>query len=164
MHALDAPHSRTLRVGRFSEPNRIYVVTSCTFHRRPVFNDLYLGRILVGEFRFQQEAARGMTLAYVVMPDHFHWLMQLPPGEELSKVVQSVKGRAANRINRIVGAQGSKLWQPGFHDHAVRRAEDLVGLAQYVVSNPVRAGLVHSVTDYALWDSVWASEWLELRT
>jgi REP element-mobilizing transposase RayT len=97
------------------------------------------------------------------MPDHFHWLMQLLPGAELSGVVQSVKGRTASRINRSARAQGSKLWQPGFHDHAVRREEDLGALARYIVENPLRAGLVQNVADYALWDSVWAAEWLELR-
>jgi REP element-mobilizing transposase RayT len=160
---LDEPQSRALRIGRYSEPNRIYIVTSCTFDRRPVFRDLYLGRVLVGEFRFQQEVAHAATLTYVIMPDHFHWLMRLLPGAELSGVVQSVKGRTATRINRIVGTLGSKLWQPGFHDRAVRREEDLAGLAHYIVCNPVRAGLVHNVADYALWDSLWAAEWLELQ-
>jgi REP element-mobilizing transposase RayT len=162
VHASDAPHSRTLRIGRLSEPNRIYAVTSCTLDRRPIFRDFYLGRILVGEFKFQQEHARAVTLAYVVMPDHFHWLMQLLPGSKLSAVVQSVKGRAASRINRLTGAPGYRLWQPGFHDHAVRREEDLAALARYIVGNPVRAGLARSVADYALWDSVWVAEWLDL--
>jgi REP element-mobilizing transposase RayT len=114
--------------------------------------------MLVAEFK--RELARAATLAYVIMPDHFHWLMQLLPGSELSGVVQSVKGRVAGRINRLTGARGSRLWQPGFHDHAVRREEDLAALARYIVWNPVRAGLARSVADYALWDSVWAAEWL----
>jgi REP element-mobilizing transposase RayT len=163
VHVSDAPHSRTLRIGRRSEPNRIYVITSCTFDRRPIFRDLYLGRVVVGEFRLQQEVAHAATLAYVIMPDHFHWLMRLLPGAELARVVQSVKGRSAKRINRIAGPQVPKLWQPGFHDHAVRREQDLVGLAHYIVGNPVRAGLAHNVANYALWDSVWVAEWLEVR-
>jgi REP element-mobilizing transposase RayT len=120
--------------------------------------------MLVGEFRLQQELARATTLAYVIMPDHFHWLMQLLPGSEFSGVVQSVKGRAAGRINRLTGEQGSRLWQSGFHDHAVRREENLAVLARYIVENPVRAGLARSVADYALWDSVWAAEWLDCST
>jgi REP element-mobilizing transposase RayT len=118
--------------------------------------------MLVGEFRFQHEVACATTLAYVVMPDHFHWLVQLLRGAELAGVVQSVKGRAASRMNRVTGRAGSRLWQSGFHDHAVRREEDLRALARYIVENPVRAGLVRSVANYALWDSVWAAEWLEL--
>jgi hypothetical protein len=39
----------------------------------------------------------------------------------------------------------------------------LVGLAHYIVGNPVRAGLAHNVANYALWDSVWVAEWLEVR-
>ena len=164
MHTSDAPHSRSLRIGRISGPNQIYILTSCTIDRRPVFGNLYVGRILAGELKYQHELARAATLAYVIMPDHFHWLMQLLPGADLAEVVQSVKGRAARRINRIAGVSGTKLWQPGFHDRAVRREDDLAGLARYIVGNPVRAGLVQSVANYALWDSVWAAEWLELQT
>jgi REP element-mobilizing transposase RayT len=81
--------------------------------------------------------------------------MQLRPGAEFSAVVQSVKGLSATRINRMVGVAGSRVWQPGFHDHAVRREEDLVALARYVVSNPLRAGLVRNLGEYSLWDAIW---------
>jgi hypothetical protein len=66
-----------------------------------------------------------------------------------------VKGRSALEINRAGGLTGSRVWQPGFHDHAVRREEDLAELARYIIENPVRARLVDHVGEYALWDSVW---------
>jgi REP element-mobilizing transposase RayT len=148
-------HSSALRKGRVSESNQIYVVTSVTFARRPLFTDLTLGRIVVRAFQFQQSTRRASTLAYVVMPDHFHWLLQLGFEATLSAVVQSVKTYSANRINRVRDTAGDKVWQPGFHDHAVRREEDLVAIARYVVANPLRAGLVRSVRNYSLWDAVW---------
>ncbi len=40
-------------------------------------------------------------------------------------------------------------------DHALRKDEDLVHLARYVVANPVRAGLVERLGDYPLWDAQW---------
>lgn len=48
-----------------------------------------------------------------------------------------------------------RLWQPGFHDHAVRREESLEAIARYIVANPLRAGLVKKVGDYPLWDAIW---------
>jgi REP element-mobilizing transposase RayT len=48
-----------------------------------------------------------------------------------------------------------RLWQPGYHDHALRREEDLVATARYLVANPLRAGLVQHIGDYPLWDAVW---------
>ena len=94
------------------------------------------------------------TLAYVVMPDHLHWLMQLHSQHSLSNAVMSVKGRSALEINRVRQA-GGMVWEPGFHDHALRREEDLQDVARYVVCNPLRAGLVGRINDYPLWDAVW---------
>ena len=38
---------------------------------------------------------------------------------------------------------------------AVRREEDLKMIARYIVTNPIRAGLVQKVGDYPLWDATW---------
>ncbi|MGA9470718.1 MAG: transposase, partial [Candidatus Macondimonas sp.] len=50
---------------------------------------------------------------------------------------------------------GMRIWQPGFHDRAMRREEDLRSAARYLVGNPLRAGLVEKAGDYPHWDAVW---------
>jgi len=148
-----SPHSSALRKGRVSELHRIYLITSVTEARKPWFADLYLGRLVVRAFMGARPEAD--TLAYVVMPDHFHWLMQLGKAGDLSDVVQGVKSVSSHRVNQRLGRRGN-IWQDdGFHDHAVRREEDLLALARYVVANPLRAGLVRRLGDYPLWDAVW---------
>jgi REP element-mobilizing transposase RayT len=119
-----------------------------------LFADLYLGRIVVRALHCGSAAISATTVAYVVMPDHLHWLVQLHPGHRLSGVVRAIKGRSALEIGRARGVRGP-VWEVGFHDHAVRREEDLQDLARYVVCNPIRAGLVRSIYDYSLWDAVW---------
>jgi len=47
------------------------------------------------------------------------------------------------------------VWQRGFHDHAVRREENLRALARYIIANPLRAGLTRSPAEYSFWDCVW---------
>jgi putative transposase len=37
----------------------------------------------------------------------------------------------------------------------VRRDEDLVRLARYIVANPLRTRIVAHIGDYPLWDSIW---------
>jgi len=149
---MEKPHGRNLRKGRFSEPNRICLVTMVTKERVPYFNDFHHGRFLVHVLR--GEMPRAETLAYVVMPDHMHRLMQLREGYALSNVVATVKSVSSHRINRTLGRIGS-LWQAGFHDHALRRDEDVADVARYIVANPLRAGLVKSLGDYSLWDAIW---------
>jgi len=88
------------------------------------------------------------------MPDHFHWLVQLDRETTLQEVVQKLKGRSARRINKLKLVT-TRVWQRGFHDHAVRVEEDLENLANYLIQNPLRAGLVSDVDDYPYWGSVW---------
>ena len=137
-----------------SGPTNVYLVTAVTFDRRPYFGNLRHGRTLVNNIRAQDVAGRTDTIAYVVMPDHFHWLFTLVTDTSLAAIVKRVKGSSARNINALSGGAGP-VWQPSFHDHAVRREESLVAMAQYVVMNPVRAGLVQHSGDYSLWDCVW---------
>lgn len=147
------PYSDLLR-GRASVGGQIYLVTTVTRSRVPLFTDLGAGRIVVRALHCEAIAKSATTLAYVVMPDHLHWLMQLHPEQDLSTVVRSVKGKSAFEIGRLRGTRGP-MWEVGFHEHAVRREEDLRTLARYVVRNPIRARLVRSVYNYSLWDAVW---------
>ena len=151
---LNSAGSHKLRNGRFSEENRIYLVTSVTFRRERIFSHMKLGRILILAMHAEQSAGHVQSLAFVVMPDHFHWLLSLTGGQALSTCVGRVKSRASRLINRASGRHG-RMWQDGFHDHAVRKEEDLADIARYVVANPLRAGLVRKIGDYSLWDAIW---------
>ena len=147
------PHARHLRRGRHSQINQIYLITTCTQDRQPLFTDWYLGRIVVAHLREADQLLLIESLCFVVMPDHLHWLFALRDGE-LATVINRVKSKSAIMINRYRGGGGT-VWQKSFHDHALRADEDVVGCARYVVANPLRAGLVKRVGDYPLWDAKW---------
>jgi REP element-mobilizing transposase RayT len=149
----DLPASNRLRIGRYTEPNRIYLLTTITRDREPIFKDFTLGRVVVNQFRCAQDQGFANSLAWVVMHDHFHWLIELQKGS-LSELMQKTKSMSTKAIKQSTG-RSTSLWQRGFHDRALRREEDLVKLARYVVANPLRAGLVGKLGDYPLWDAVW---------
>ena len=142
------PHASALRRGRHSESGRIYLVTTVTLERKPVFRDLSSARLVIRALAHEQAMERAWTLAYVLMPDHLHWLMELGDDRSLSGVVRAVKAVSAHRL-------GGAVWQKGFHDHALRCEEDLQDVARYVVANPLLAGLVERLGDYPHWDAVW---------
>lgn len=146
--------SRNLRKGRVSQFGGVYLVTATTAERRPLFSDFAYARLLVDELRRLQRGNLAHSLAWVVMPDHFHWLMRLDAPVPLSSVVKALKGRTARRLGPLLGEDG-KVWQPGFHDRALRRESELLPTARYVVANPLRAGLVRRLGDYPHWDAVW---------
>jgi putative transposase len=153
MPLLEKPHSGRLRVGRYSETQRRYLLTCTTHERRAVFSDFTCARLLIAELRCAQAEGLLDSLAWVVMPDHFHWLIVLQHGS-VEQLMQLVKGRSARVLNQALGRSG-RLWQSGYHDRALRREEDIQAVARYIVANPLRAGLVGRLGDYPFWDAVW---------
>ncbi|MGU3305460.1 REP-associated tyrosine transposase [Pseudomonas sp. M5A4_2d] len=149
----ELPASHRLRIGRFSEPNRTYLITTNTHERTPIFSDFHLGRLVVWQLRVAQHQGLANSLAWVIMPDHFHWLLELQKGS-LADLMCQVKSKSTRNVNGVTGRKG-RLWQESFHDRALRKEDDLVKMARYVVANPLREGLVKKIGDYPLWDAIW---------
>ena len=149
------PHSCDLRKGRFSEAGRIYHIRTSTARLRPLFRDFWLGREVVRSLRFLHRRGDVESLAFVVMPDHLHWLIRLAESRSLEAVLHSMKSYTSHQIGPRLASNGTRVWQPGYFDRALRSDDDLKDVARYIVMNPVRAGLCHRLADYSLWDSIW---------
>jgi putative transposase len=115
---------------------------------------LSLARVVISEMRRLHEAEVLHSLAWVVMPDHVHWLFQLGDLVTLSTAMKAFKARSAQRLNEKLVRSGP-IWQKAYYDHALRGDEDMQGIARYIVGNPLRAGLVDRIGDYPHWDAVW---------
>jgi len=155
VYAPSKKHGKNLRKGRFSEPGRIYQLTCVSYRRQHFFSNFASARLVVQAL--MQEQLRAATLCFVLMPDHLHWLIQLQQNISLATIMQSIKSRSSHNINRRLGRTG-RVWQQGYHDHGLRREEDVKDTARYIIANPIRAGLVASVMDYPHWDAVWIEE------
>ncbi|MDP3677467.1 MAG: transposase [Methylotenera sp.] len=142
------PHQKDLRKGRYTQENQIYHITTATLNRAPIFADIKTARLIINILKKSDELNKTNTLAFVIMPDHIHWLFQLNQSHTLSKLVQSIKSISARAL-------GKPIWQTGYYDHAIRKEEDIQNIARYIVANPVRAGLVTKVGDYPHWDAMW---------
>ncbi len=153
---------RQLRKSRISLVARAYMITTCCNAREPLFENIDLGNIVVDELRKSDDQDRTYTFAYVVMPDHLHWLFQLRERNSLQSVVRRTKGRSAYRVNQT-RMQTGPVWQRGYHDRLVRQEESLETVGDYIVHNPVRAGLVEDIIDYPLWDILWRRRRGEVR-
>ena len=136
-----------LRKGRYSEIGCVYHLVFSTSNRKPVFNDFDKARYLIGLLGGCQCQGFAQTMAFVVMPDHVHWLFELKRGS-ISGLIQRVK-------SFYTKYEGRNVWNKGFYDHAIRADEDLANVARYIVVNPLRAGLVKKVGNYPHWDAIW---------
>ena len=148
-------YGHNLRKGRVSIPGQIYLITTVTKGRTPIFTDLTIARIAIKSIHYTELVCDIKSLSFVIMPDHIHWLFSLGKKNTLSEVVAMMKRRSGYRINQYNDQPGIAVWQRGFHDYALRDEEDIKSVARYIVANPLRAGLVEYIGDYPFWDAAW---------
>jgi REP element-mobilizing transposase RayT len=152
--ALATPGYVALRKGRRSLPTQTYLVTTTTSSRTPLFSDFDRASLTAAVLADPVLWRESRLLCWVLMPDHWHGIIELASYESLNDLMRRVKAVTAAAVNRSEGRLGS-VWAAGFHDHALRYEEDLVGIARYVVENPVRAGICTRVAEYPFWDAAW---------
>ena len=146
-----------MRRGRYSEANRIYLVTFATDQRHPWFADARLAEVALSALLDSRSWRNSTLLAWVLMPDHWHGLIELDEYDCLPALVRQIKCNSSRRVRAALGAVvPAAVWAKAYHDRALRREEALLAAARYVVMNPVRAGLVQKVREYPYWGAVWA--------
>jgi len=83
---------------------------------------------------------------HTVMPDHVHVILQPIEKdfsvEPLGDILGDIKSYTARSINKVLGRNGS-LWLDESFDRIMRDEAEYKKVAQYILENPVRAGLVH---------------------
>jgi REP element-mobilizing transposase RayT len=102
---------------------------------------------IVAEALHHCDGERYRLLAYVVMPNHVHVLIEQFEGFRLGEVVSSWKLFTAKALNRRLGAEGA-VWAADYHDRFIRDAAHLANAVRYIEENPVKAGLVASPGDW----------------
>jgi REP element-mobilizing transposase RayT len=144
----------TLRKGRVSYAQQVYLITFVTHQRKPLFADFELACTAAGALADARNWEQAKLLAWVLMPYHWHALVELRSDSPLAKVVQELKANSARKLG-VAHPEIAQVWARAFHDRALRRDDDLVDAARYLVMNPIRAGLARKIREYPFWDAVW---------
>jgi REP element-mobilizing transposase RayT len=88
-------------------------------------------------------------ICYCIMPNHVHLIFHLlEQGKNPSKIMQTIKRISAYYANLTLDKKGS-FWQAESFDHIIRNEEELEKLIEYILMNPVKAGLVE---DWRSWE------------
>ena len=139
------PHERALWLRPEDE---IFFVTVCCEPRGK--NQLCHSSIARGifdsvEFRNQN----GVWYAHLVclMPDHLHALISFPYERPMKQITSDWK--------RFLATKLKIEWQRDFFDHRLRKEESYREKADYILANPVRAGLI---THPEEWPYFWVAE------
>ncbi|MGN2246457.1 transposase [Frateuria sp. GZRR35] len=136
-----------------SLPSQVYLLTVVTQRWRKLFADAAMAAAASRCMVHPDCWGDAQLLAWVLMPDHWHGLVQLGYRDDLSLVMNRMKAVVSRKLGLEHGP--GTIWARGFHDRAMRQEDDLRAAARYIVANPVRAGMVSHACDYPYWDCVW---------
>jgi putative transposase len=124
----------------------IYFITiGCAERNR---NELAVPKVAAALYHsivYQNQRRVWFAHLFMLMPDHVHALLSFPPeGKPIKEVIRLWKHWTAVKIGIH--------WQRDFFEHRLRHDESRREKADYILNNPVRAGLVGSASD---WPYVW---------
>ena len=99
-------------------------------------------------------------IAYVVMPNHVHWVFT-PLARRIARggrhrltITAAFKAHTALACNRLLQRQG-RFWQAESYDRVVRHQDELERIVRYVENNPVRAGLCDRAEGWEFSSAAW---------
>ena len=98
---------------------------------------------LVQETILHFDGRRYRILAWCVMPNHIHVIIEMIEGYPLDKIIHSFQSYSAHKANKILSRTGP-FWFHEYFDRFIRNEEHLADAIEYVEMNPVKARLVTS--------------------
>ena len=122
-----------------------YFVTICTCENRLILTDGWPYAEIVAILSQSSGKLGFDVLAYTFMPDHFHLLVEGREGSDLREFVRLFKSRSSYLYKTLYG---TSLWQSSYFDRVLRKDEDSLRVAEYIITNPVRRGLVRDALKY----------------
>ncbi len=157
------------RRGRLSFASETdYFVTTTVINHARVFTEEKYCDILIQNIKHYRQKYQFKILGYVIMPSHFHWIVEVEPARgTISDVMRDIKKYSAWDIMdalkqsgeidllrmfkaeaKYISDQRRKFWMKRFDDQVVRNAGMLRTKLEYIHDNPVKAGLVSSAEEY----------------
>ena len=136
----DKPH-RLARIFQSYDPP-VYFITFNTFKRRKILANERI-HVRFKAFAAQAEKQGAAVGRYVIMPDHMHCFIRIAPDKRIGTTIRLLK----RSLSSVLEAPPPH-WQPGFFDHVLRHSKSYRDKWNYVVQNPVRAGLAEQANDW----------------
>lgn len=137
---------------RFYVPYAIVAFTLVTYNRSPIFSNIQTSDLFLNLLNKVTKQFHYECLAYSILPDHIHLLIQLSPNNpnfsipirELKRLF-SVSYKRINPLMPLPNASRQKhhettIWQRRFWDHVIKDERDLERHLNYIHFNPVKHG------------------------
>lgn len=129
------------------QATRTFFAASATWERRLILQSNPLCDLLLDVIRENRTKQRLQVHEFVFMPDHVHLILTPAPFLSLEKVMQFIKGGFSYRARKEMNFN-FEVWQKGYNEHRIRDANEYAQHAEYIWTNPVRAGLVERPEEF----------------
>jgi len=145
---LDKPFPKRPRLRDFKyKGTHAYFITILTKNHGVYFKDAKVVSGLVEILNKTALSERFKVLTYCFMPNHFHLLVAgEDDGSDLKKFVSFFKQKSGYWFKKNYK---ENLWHLSYYDHVLRKEESIEGVANYILGNPTRKGLISDPREYA---------------
>ncbi len=167
---------RSIRLKKYdySQPG-LYFITLCTKNREFLFGEINnekmllndAGVIVMQEWEKTQQIRKNIKLGeYVIMPNHFHAIIQIEyqimtsssennkkfqsPTQTIGAIMRGFKGSTTLKINKNLPARNhgrgvlpyaqnnnNSVWQRNYWEHIIRTEIEYTKISQYIIKNPL---------------------------
>ena len=143
-------------------------VTGNIDKRREIFRSAANCIAFLEELQAIRRKYGSRLVCFVLMPDHFHLIVNLVDGR-IRSWIQELKSLTAQRLVEInppglfrISEEENQVWQESFNTFRLWSGWMIWQKINYIHNNPLKAGLVDSASDYR-WSSFrsfygWESE------
>src|SRR6202521_70122 len=138
-----AKPSRNSDPGKILSSTRTFFATTKTSMGRALLQSERHANLMIDVLRSYVAAKKFVVHDFVVMPDHVHMLMTLDDTMSIEKAMQLIKGGYSYRLKKELGHTG-EIWQRGFSEVRVDDRTSFLAHRDYIVQNPVKAGLARA--------------------
>jgi REP element-mobilizing transposase RayT/cytochrome c553 len=126
------PHERPLWLR--SEDEIFFITVCCEPRGKNQLCNSNIARAIFDSVEFRNQSDLWYARLVCLMPDHLHALISFPYERPMKQIMADWK--------RFLSKQLKIEWQRDFFDHRLRKEESYREKADYILANPVRAGLV----------------------
>ncbi len=138
-----------MNIRRYYFPGQIVFITQVVKDRTPIFLDDDMVKLLIYILRYVKVKHSFKMLAYVILPDHFHLLIQPNDKSNFSQIMHSLKSRFTRAFKKKKNITDHlNLWQRRFWDHIIRNEQDFENHFHYIHFNPIKHGYVDLPQDW----------------
>jgi putative transposase len=134
-----------------------FLISAATFHHASDFGTEDDREWLLGHLTRELKLANIECAAWVILPNHYHVLVQCPKLAVISQPLRRVHARAAVTLNRRAGTVERRRWYR-FSDRQIRSERHYFTTLNYIHYNRTKDGWVSKPVEWACSSIHWYQE------